>query len=232
MSPGDSLGAIALTVAAYVAGRTLRKGVCHPLTTPLFASTLIVCGALVAAHIPYDAYRSGADPIARALGPLSAALAVPLYKNRGALGKRLRVALLALVAGSLASICVAVVLGRLALIPRDVLMALGLKSSTSPIALELARALNVSPSLTVGLVVATGMLGAMFGPPLLDLVRVRAPLARGLTLGTMAHVSGSAQAYFEGETTGAVSGFAVGATGVLMSLTAPAILPLLTHGMQ
>jgi putative effector of murein hydrolase len=76
------------------------------------------------------------------------------------------------------------------------------------------------------------MLGAMFGPPLLDLVRVRAPLARGLTLGTMAHVSGSAQGYFEGETTGAVSGFAVGATGVLMSLTAPAILPLLTHGMQ
>lgn len=232
MSAGDTCGAIALTLAAYVAGRTLRKHLSHPLTTPLFASTLIVCAALLAARIPYDAYRAGADPIARALGPLSAALAVPLYKNRTALGRRIRVALFALVAGSLTSICVAVALGRLALIPRAVLVPLGLKSSTSPIALELARALKVSPSLTVGLVVATGMLGAMFGPPLLDLARVRAPLARGLSLGTMAHVSGSAQAYFEGETTGAVSGFAVGATGLLMSLAAPAILPLLTHGMQ
>ncbi len=232
MSAGDSLGAIALTVAAYVIGRVVRRRIVHPLTTPVFASALIVCAALVAAHVPYDAYRAGAEPIARALGPLSAALAVPLYKNRHALGKRLRVALLALVAGSLTSICLAVTLGRLVLIPRELLVPLGLKSSTAAIALELAQALKASPTLTVGLVVATGMLGAMFGPPLLDLVRVRAPLARGLSLGTMAHVSGTAQAYFEGETTGAVSGFAVGATGLLTSLAAPAILPLLTRGMQ
>jgi len=228
---GDTLGAVVLTAAAYVLSRALRANISHPLTTPLFASTALVCVALMASHISYDSYRAGADPIARALGPLSAALAVPLYKNRRALGRRLRIALCALVAGTLTSICIAVVLGRLALIPRELLVPLGLKSSTSPIALELARALKASPSLTVGLVVATGMLGAMFGPPLLDLARVRGPLARGLSLGTMAHVSGSAQAYFESETTGAVSGFAVGATGVLMSLAAPALLPLLTHGM-
>ncbi|HMD02393.1 MAG TPA: LrgB family protein, partial [Candidatus Baltobacteraceae bacterium] len=222
--------AIALTCGAYQLSRGLRAHWTHPLTTPLFGGSAIVCAVLLASNVGYDEYRAGAEPLARALGPLSAALAVPLYKNRHALGGQMRAALLALVAGSLTSLGLAIALGRLVRIPHDLLVPLGLKSSTSPIASELAHALKASTSLTIGFVVATGMLGAMFGPALLDFARIRGPLGRGLSLGSMAHVSGTATAYSEGETTGAVSGFAVGATGILMALAAPAILPWLTAG--
>jgi putative effector of murein hydrolase len=50
------------------------------------------------------------------------------------------------------------------------------------------------PSLTAVLVILTGILGAMLGPPLLDGLGIRDWRARGLAIGTASHGIGTARA--------------------------------------
>ncbi len=69
---------------------------------PVMVSMLLVVGALLACGMDYATYREGAAPIAFLLGPVTIALAVPLYNNI----KRIRllawpVLLTVLVGGSL-----------------------------------------------------------------------------------------------------------------------------------
>jgi putative effector of murein hydrolase len=108
-----------------------------------------------------------------------------------------------------------------------VVRSIGVKSVTAPIAVELAPLIGGDPALTVVLVVATGILGAMLGPWLLDRAGVRDPVARGLAFGTVAIGIGTAQAAMEGEIQGAVAGVAMGVAAVAMAMVAPALIPCL-----
>ena len=79
------------------------------------------------------------------------------------------------------------------------------------------------PSLTAVLVILTGILGAMLGPILLDLLRIRDKRARGLALGTASHGIGTARALQISEVAGAFAGLAMGVNALVTAL----LLPLL-----
>jgi len=71
------------------------------------------------------------------------------------------------------------------------------------------------------------MIGAAFGPWLLDRFRITHAVARGLALGTISHGQGTAQAASEGEFTGAIAGVAMGLGAICTALAAPSLVPLL-----
>jgi len=77
------------------------------------------------------------------------------------------------------------------------------------------------PPLTAAVVIATGVLGAVLGPPFLRLIGIRSPTAFGLAMGAAAHGIGTARAMEEGELAGAASGLAIGLNGALTALLAP-----------
>ena len=79
------------------------------------------------------------------------------------------------------------------------------------------------PSLTAVLVILTGITGAMLGPVILKLLKVRDRSALGMALGTASHGIGTARALQESELTGAFSGLAMG----LNALATAILLPLL-----
>ncbi|OLN31563.1 LrgB family protein [Desulfosporosinus metallidurans] len=60
------------------------------------------------------------------------------------------------------------------------------------------RNVNGDPSLTSAFVIATGILGTVLTPILLNLFKVANPLARGIAYGTTAHGQGTATALLEG----------------------------------
>jgi putative effector of murein hydrolase len=161
------------------------------------------------------------------LGPATAALAVPLYKHRQIVMVHFWPAITGLVCGAMATLFAAVILAVSMGLPSIVVRSIGVKSVTAPIAVELAPLIGGDPALTVVLVVATGILGAMLGPWLLDRAGVRDPVARGLAFGTVAIGIGTAQAAMEGEIQGAVAGVAMGVAAVAMAMVAPALIPRL-----
>jgi putative effector of murein hydrolase len=172
-------------------------------------------------------YRPAKDVIVSLLGPATVALAVPLYKNRQTLLGNLFSASLGLALGSLSTLVIAALVARLFDLPQVIRASVSIKSVTAPVAIELAPMVNGDSTLAAAFVIATGIIGAMLGPWLMDKTGIRAPLARGLALGTISHGQGTAQAVIEGEVQGAAAGVAMVLAAILASFVAPILVPIL-----
>jgi putative effector of murein hydrolase len=129
--------------------------------------------------------------------------------------------------GSLSTLVVAVAVARLLGLPRVICSSLSIKSVTAPVAIELAPMIDADSTLTAAFVIATGMIGAMLGPPLMNKIGVHSPLARGLALGTISHGQGTAQALSEGDVQGAAAGIATVLGAILTASVAPILVPVL-----
>ena len=222
-----TVASVTLTIFVYQASRGVNSRFPSPLTSPVF---LAVVGIMIVLAIPgldYVPYRRGAEPLIALLGPATAALAIPLYRHREIVVAYFLPAITGMLCGAMATLFAAVVLAAGFGLAPIVVRSIGIKSVTAPIAVELAPLIGGGPALTVALVVATGILGAMLGPWLLDRAGVRDPVARGLALGTVSTGIGTAQAAMEGEIQGAVAGVAMGAAAVAISVIAPVLIPRL-----
>jgi putative effector of murein hydrolase len=218
------LSGVLLTVAAYALSRALAKRYPSPLTTPVFFSTALIVLILVTSGTPFSDYQAAKDIMVTLLGPATVALAVPIYKSRLVLAANALPALAGIVAGVSSTLLVALVLGAGLMLEPAVLLSMSVKSVTAPVALELARIINGNLTLAATFVIATGMIGTMLGPWLMDRSGIRHPLARGLALGTISHGQGTAQALSEGELQGAIAGISMGVAAVLTSVALPPLL--------
>lgn len=215
---------VLLTLGAYALSRIVAKRYPSPFTTPVFFSTSLIVLVLVAGGVPYADYRPAADLLATFLGPATVALAVPIHRHRRILLRALVPAMAGIVVGSLMTILVALVLGRLLGFDRGIQLALSVKSTTAPVALELTRILQGDLAIAAAIVIATGMVGAMFGQWLMDRIGVDHPLARGLAMGTVSHGQGTAQAVIEGELQGAIAGVSMGLAAIVTTILAPPLV--------
>lgn len=222
-----TLFGIALTVTVYAASRTLARKYPSPFTTPVFFSTALIIATLSAIGLTPDDYVTTKEILVFPLGPATVALAVPLYKNRRLLAAHALPAFIGILVGSIATVLAAIGLATLFGLSSVVVASMSLKSVTAPIAIEIAEILGGSLVLTAGFVIATGMIGAMFGPWLMNFAGIHHPIARGLALGTVSHGQGTAQAVLEGEIQGAMAGIAMGLAAVLTSFAAPWVASLL-----
>ena len=218
--------AIAVTVGAYALSLTARRRYPSPLTTPVLFRTIIVIAVLLMAGVSFEDYRPAKEIMTFLLGPATVALAIPLYKNRRAFFSQLVPASLGLLAGSLGTMIVAGLSARILGFSPELLSSIAIKSTTVPIAVEIARIVHGNPTLTAIFVVITGMIGASFGPWLMDRLDITHPASRGLALGTISHGQGTAQAASESELSGAVAAVAMGLGAICTSLTAPWLIPL------
>jgi putative effector of murein hydrolase len=190
---------------------------------------VIVIAILLATGVTSQDYAPAKRVITAMLGPATVALALPLYRHRQVFFSSLVPAACGLVAGSLGTMIVAGVTARAFGLAPKLVSSIAIKSATVPIAVEIARLIRAEPALTAIFVVVTGMIGAAFGPWLLDRARITHPLSRGLALGTISHGQGTAQAATEGEFCGAIAGVAMGFGAIFTSLAAPYVIPLLTQ---
>jgi predicted murein hydrolase (TIGR00659 family) len=218
---------IALTAGAYSFSLLARKRYPSPLTTPVLFSTAIIIAVLLVTGISFDDYKPAKNIMTFLLGPATVALAVPLYKNRRTFFANLGPAGAGVLAGSVGTMISAAFLARIFGFTPELVSSIAIKSTTVPIAVEVARIVHGNPTLTAILVVITGMLGASFGPWLMDRLAITDPISRGLALGTISHGQGTAQAATESELSGAIAGVAMGLGAVCTSLAAPWIVPLL-----
>ena len=222
-----TFGWIVLTIVVYLFSRRLSVRFVSPFTNVVFLSTSCLIGMLLVTNQSYDVYAPAKEIITMLLGPATVALGLPLYRNIHTLRERAVRSFSAILIGSLSTVLIAVLLGTLSQVTHAVLVALSVKSVTSPIALELARQLQGDAALAASVAVACGILGAMLGPAILTLFNVTDPFTRGLALGTISHGIGTAQAATEHPLAGATGGAAMGLSAIFTSFMLPFLLPLL-----
>lgn len=219
---------VLLTLVAYRLGRELKERTGgHALAQPVLVAVAVVGVVITLLDVDYDEYRAGTELVAFWLGPATVALAVPLHRQAHRLRGFVVPMLVAIVIGALVSVTTAVLLVQ-ALGGDDVLVrTVAPRSTTTPVAIALSTTIGGLPPLSAVLAVVAGILGAVAGPAVLDLLRVRDRRARGLALGAVSHGIGTSRALVEDETEGAFAGLSMGLTALATSILLPVLLALL-----
>jgi predicted murein hydrolase (TIGR00659 family) len=218
---------ILLTISVYKLTQWFGQRFSSPLTSPVFFSTLLIVIILVISHISYQEYTPAKEIMTYLLGPATVALAVPIYKNRNLIAKYMKAASIGVIIGTITTIASAIIIAKCFYFSRLLIVSLSIKSVTVPVATELGKIVKGNVSLIAAFVIITGMIGAMFGPKLLSMFNIHHPFARGLSIGTIAHGIGTAEAVKEGEIQGAVAGAAMGIAALLTSFILPYVIPFL-----
>jgi len=219
---------LALTIGVFAAAvgvSAYSKG--HPVANPVLISVIAIILVLSATHTSYERYFAGAQFIHFLLGPATVALAVPLFRHL----HRVRACALPILVGIAAgSATGALSVGLIAWISgaQDQLAtSLVTKSVTAPVSMAITPYLGGIPSLAAIFSVLTGMVGAAFGPSLLDRLGVHDHMHRGLAMGTASHGQGTARILQESEQAGAFSALAMALAALLMATVMPGLWRLI-----
>jgi predicted murein hydrolase (TIGR00659 family) len=224
---GIAVLALAATVAVYAAARVLQRHTGSALLHPVLVSIVVLIAVLRMLGIDYAAYDRGGRVLTFLLGPAVVALGLPLYRQMEEIGRRGRAVLVSLAVGSVVGVVSAVGTAALLGASARVVRSLAPRAVTTPIAIGIAERVGGLPALSASVVILTGILGAVIGPPLLRRLGVRSRTAFGLALGAAAHGVGTARAAEEGDVEAASSGLAIGLMGVGTAVVAPLVLAAL-----
>lgn len=220
---------LALTLTIYLLSLGLYHRVGRPgLLSPVLVTVLGVAAVLQLTGMPYALYMEQVALLTLLLGPATVALALPLLRNGTALASSAGAVAAALVIGGVVSIAVTV--GAMVGFGADeaMLRAALPRSVTSPVGLTIAETLGASVPMAVVLTLISGTLGAVIGPALLTLVRVRDERARGFAIGMTSHGIGTSRVLGESTTAGGWSSAAMVLNALAMTLVLPLVAQLVT----
>lgn len=213
------------TLLAYQGAHWLyRRANYHPLANPVAIAAAALVILLRSTGTTYQTYFNGAQFVHFLLGPATVALAIPLYQHLARVKRMLLPLLAALVAGSATAAFSAYQIAHWLGGSREVALSLAPKSATMPIAMGVAEKLGGVPSLTAVFVMFTGILGAVLGKWLLDVLRCKDESIQGFAIGLTSHGIGTARAFQMSEMAGAFSGLAMGLNGLMTALLVPMII--------
>lgn len=204
-----------------------RRSGMKPWCNPVLLSVLILGGVLVLCGLDYATYYKGTQVLSFLLGPATVALALPLYRQLHHIRRSGFAILVGLVVGSATAILSGSGLARLLGAGDSVVLSLLPRAATAPIAMGISERMGGIPSLTACLVVLSGITGAMFATPLLNLLRISDPMARGFAAGLASHGIATARKLQLNETAGAFAGMAMSLNGLATAVLVPLVARLL-----
>lgn len=220
---------LTLTLAVYLLSYGLYHRSGRPgLLSPVLVSVVVIATVLQLTGMPYALYLEQVALLTLLLGPATVALALPLLRNGRALLASAPAVLGTLVVAGVVSISVTV--GAMVALGADEATLRGAlpRSVTSPVGLTIAESLGASVPLAVVLTLVSGTLGAVVGPALLSLVRVRDERARGFAIGLTSHGIGTSRVLGESMVSGGWSSAAMVLNALAMTVTLPIVAHLVT----
>lgn len=214
---------VLISLTAFEIGSLIYKKTKLPIFNPLLISIVLISVLLTSFNISYESFNKGGQIISFFLGPSTVILALPLYKKINLLKKNAFAIVLGILNGSIVAMISVVLLSKFFGISDELTASLIPKSITTPIGIEVAKQLGGIPSVTVVIIIITGIVGSIVVPPLLKLFKIKDKIAVGIALGTSSHAIGTAKALEIGESEGAMSGLSIGIAGIITVLLAPVI---------
>lgn len=219
---------IIITLSAYKIGIIIyEKTGKNALLQPIVIAYVIMLPILIVAQIPYKQYFESVSILHFFLGPATVALALPLYKNLKLIQSYFLPILITLAFGGIFTILSAIAILWLFGASKITMLSMTTKSVTAPITLITAQDIGAIPSLAMGFVVITGLLGALFGTFIFKLLKIKHDAAKGFALGLISHAVGTARAFEISENAAAFSALAMGLIGVFIAVLLPIVIGFL-----
>ena len=206
---------VTVSLLAYGLGSLLYKRFKLAIFNPLLLSIIATIAVLALARIDYDVYYDGAKYLSYLLTPATVCLAIPLYEKLALLKKNWRAILIGITSGVLTSLLSVLAMALLFRLDRTAYVTLLPKSITTAIGMGVSSELGGHVTLSVAIIILTGVLGNMLAPAFCRLCWIVDPIARGIAIGTSSHAVGTAKAMELGETEGAMSSLSIVVSGLM-----------------
>lgn len=218
---------VVLSLAAYEAGALLKRRFRLSVFNPLLIATAAVMLVLTLLNVEYSHYNESAKYLSYLLTPATVCLAVPLYQQLELLKKNLKAVTGGITAGVLSSLVSIFLLAKLFSLNHEQYVTLLPKSITTAIGMGISEELGGVQTITVAVIIITGIFGNVTAEFICKIFRIHNPVAKGLAIGTSAHAIGTAKAMEIGEIEGAMSSLAIAVAGLLTVLGASVFAVLL-----
>jgi predicted murein hydrolase (TIGR00659 family) len=215
---------IGITIAVFFLMKWVYGRFPHPILVPVFTTTIVLVCLLLVTNTSYNIYMDGAKWINELLGAAIVALALPLYDHRETLKKNALTIFFSVLVGSVVGMTSGILLGISAHVNKELIFSLAPKSVTTPIAMEISEMVGGTPALAAVYVMVAGISGAMFGPYLMKVLKIKHPISKGIGFGTASHAIGTSRALENSTIEGAISSIAMTVSAVITSFLCPIIL--------
>lgn len=216
---------ILLTLSTFELGRMIQQKTKNSLCNPILIAAILTGAILLLFHIPVESYQSGCAPLQYLLTPATICYALGLYEQLSKLQKQLPAILAGILCGSVVSLLS--IRAMAAIFSLDAVLTVSLlpKSITTAIGMVLSSEAGGIAAMTTAAIVITGVLGNVFGEHLCKLLRIRHPIAQGVSFGTASHAIGTAKAMELSQLTGAVSSLSLTVAGLITVVLFSFLIP-------
>ena len=211
----SAFAGVTLSLLAYAFGMFLKRKTHLSIFNPLLVSIAVTIVVLVIADVDYDTYNKGAVYLSWFLTPATVCLAIPLYEQIELLKKHWKAVLTGILSGVLTSLLTVFVLSKLMSLSHKEYVTMLPKSITTAIGMGVSEELGGYVTITVAVIIVTGVLGNILAEFLCKIFRITEPIAKGLAIGSASHAIGTAKALEMGEIEGAMSSLSIAVAGII-----------------
>lgn len=183
----SAFAGVTLSLLAYAFGMFLKRKTHLSIFNPLLVSIAVTIVVLVIADVDYDTYNKGAVYLSWFLTPATVCLAIPLYEQIELLKKHWKAVLTGILSGVLTSLLTVFVLSKLMSLSHKEYVTMLPKSITTAIGMGVSEELGGYVTITVAVIIVTGVLGNILAEFLCKIFRITEPIAKGLAIGSASH---------------------------------------------
>ena len=211
---------VAVSLAAYEVGSLLKRKFKSPILNPLLISIILVIVVLVVCKVDYQSYNLSARYLSYLLTPATVCLAIPLYEQIEKLKSNWKAIIAGIVSGIILCVLCVYAFSLIFGLTHEQYVTLLPKSITTAIGMDVSTELGGITTITVAVIIITGVFGNIVGEPICKLFHITEPVAKGVGMGSSAHAIGTAKAMEMGEVEGAISSLSIAVTGLLTVIAA------------
>lgn len=213
---GDSVFfGVLVSIVTYECGVLLKQKWKLAVFNPLLLSVSAVIGVLVVFKIDYNVYYEGAKYLSYLLTPATVCLAVPLYEKIELLKQYAGAIMGGILAGVFTSLLSILAFAFLFGFTHEQYVTLLPKSITTAIGMGISEELGGMVTITVAVIIITGVFGNMTAELVLKVFHIEEPVAKGIAIGSASHAIGTVKAMEIGEVEGAMSSLSIAVAGLL-----------------
>ena len=206
---------VVISLLAYQLGVFLKAKTKKAIFNPLLISIALVIVFLLVFQIKYESYNQSAKYLSYLLTPATVSLAIPLYQQLDLLKKNWVAVVLGITSGVLTSLLSVLLMSVLFKLSHAEYITLLPKSITTAIGMGISEELGGYPTITVAVIIVTGIFGNMISEGFCKLFRIQHPISKGLAIGTSSHAMGTTKALEMGQIEGAMSSLSIVVAGLM-----------------
>ncbi|HIX83967.1 MAG TPA: LrgB family protein [Candidatus Megamonas gallistercoris] len=211
----SALFGLILSLVAYEIGLRIKKKLKLAIFNPLLISIAIIIAFLLLFNIDYEEYNNGAKYLGYLLTPATMCLAVPLYEQLEILKKNVKAIMAGIISGVITSMSSILALSLIFNFSHTEYVTILPKSITTAIGIGISEELGGIVTITVAVIIITGIFGNMTAEFICKTFKINEPIARGVAIGSSAHAMGTAKAIEMGPIEAAISSLTIAVAGIV-----------------